>query len=137
VPERAHLHSAGEARELLDALREFCTWAERVHDVPLAEAFEKHVARVRDSLPRIVEANRACEPDAGGEQGALFEWLGGGDGRGLVRDRAGQEHEVRVVAALAAQLRAGDRLRAQRDDGELHVYCCYPAESAALERELA
>jgi hypothetical protein len=137
LPENGGLATAEEATEALAALREFCVWCERVHDVPLATLFEQHAVAVADALPRLTEANRWRAREVN-ERGELFEWLGSTGERSRVRDRGGREFDVRLTAEISEHLQPGDRLRAQRrGDDSLAVFCCYPAQSAKLASELA
>ena len=128
------LESAEQAHATLGALAEFCAWCEAAQDVPLATALAPHRATLDEALPRLVEANH-WRASGRADEGELFEWLGGAT-RTLVRDRGGVEREARVPAELAARLRLGDRLRASlAADGELRVFCCYPAVSAELQSD--
>jgi hypothetical protein len=137
VHEHQALDSAQEARNLLHALTSFCTWVQESHEHPLLDQFGSTLERLHESLPRIVELNRAL-PDNGGSaedpRGKLFEVCT--DARGQLdhlRDRDGETHQVQIEPALATRLRHGDRIHGWLDlQGNLTIRRCYPPEAAGL-----
>lgn len=132
LPERSDLTADG-VRALLEALAEFCRWAQEAHELPL-QAFTQTLVGLRESLPRVVELNRALPAPPEGAVGELFEVTGDSAGRyaGLV-DRSGTSHAARVDQGLATRLRPGDRLRGEISaTGELSLFRCYPPEAGGL-----
>ncbi|MCP3920256.1 MAG: hypothetical protein GY711_32420 [bacterium] len=131
--ERQVLESGSESLALLDALDAFCRWTTEAHEMPLEEDFGPTLARLRESLPRIVRANRELARPGEGDAGELFELRAGAGEPTVLVDRAGDAHAVEGGADLAEFLVAGDRLRGRVGaDGSVSVFRCYPPESAAL-----
>jgi hypothetical protein len=136
LPERGALHSADDARRMLEVLRAFCEWSENVHDVPLLQAFRAVLHGVDASLGRIALANRVRAEERDLQRGEMFEVTGVGRGQADVRDARGHVSHVQLDPRMAEHLIAGDRLRAtQPEPGSLAVHCCYPAEVARLEAQ--
>lgn len=133
LPERRLLKSADDARRMLAALRAFCAWSQENQDVALLDAYEREVATLERSLPRLVEAQRWCRPD-NGQASQVFEVTSTEGAFPSVRDARGDELTVEIEPRLADVLQPGDRLRARRNGARLDVFCCYPPESAALTR---
>ncbi|HIF40055.1 MAG TPA: hypothetical protein EYQ74_03005 [Planctomycetes bacterium] len=137
IHEQEALASAQEARDLLDSLENFTTWVQAAHEHPLQDQFGSTLKGLRESLPRIVELNRAL-PDGTGlvddSRAMLFEVCVDAHGQfDHLRDRDGQDHQARLEAGLSARLRAGDRVHGCLEpDGEFTIRRCYPAESAGL-----
>jgi len=132
LPERGELRGAADARQALEALREFCRWSEASQDVPLYAAYRAALEPLERSLPRIAEANlHRASARAKGEMYVLGESVARG---ARVVDPGGNAHEVRIAPAILRHLEPGDRIRgALEPDGELRVLGCYPPESAALD----
>lgn len=134
LPEWGALSTAQEAREMLASLQAFCSWTEERHEHLLGAAFEERIAPLAESLPRVIEANRArtaADPTAGD----VFEYVSGEGRSAQIQISVGGPRSVRVPEALTAHLQPGDRVRGACDaEGELSVYCCYPAECAELTR---
>jgi len=136
LPERGGLSSGGDAAQILSSLRAFCEWTERHHEHPLAAVFEESIAPLENSLPRVIEANRASTP-AAPDQGELFEFVSAAGDRATLLDPRGREQEHLLPAGVCEHLRSGDRLRGLRAEGErLTLFCCYPAECAVLGKSL-
>jgi hypothetical protein len=135
IPEFGGLREPEEARSLLDALKAFCAWCEEQQDLPIAAEFAALSAGLESSLPRVIVANRACEPGADLTTGRVFEVATAAAGRLSVRDAQGDVHEVAADGRLTPHLRPGDRMRAElrADPKTLRVLCCYPPESARLQ----
>lgn len=122
-----------EARDLVDALATFCEWAESAHEVPLATGFAEPLHGLRESLPRIVDANARLRTAPAAPTGRLFELVTLEGNSARLRDLDGHELRARLAHELAARLQPGDRLRAsEADDGALDVLRCYPPEAAGL-----
>jgi hypothetical protein len=133
LPESGELAGGDDARSLLAALASFLRWVDETQDLRLYEAFHETLSALSSSLPRAIEANRRRTRSADPSQGELYEIATLQEGRARVRDRAGNEVDVKIEPDLAEWLRAGDRVRANRmDDGRLAVYCCYPPEARGL-----
>jgi hypothetical protein len=134
VPEFGELRKPGEALALLEALKAFCAWCEDQQDLTIAAEFGAIAEGLETSLPRVVQANRWCEPGQDLSAGKVHEVTGVQPGGVSVSDSHGEEHEHIVDARLTADLRPGDRLRAElRADGKLRVLCCYPPQCARLQ----
>lgn len=133
LPERKLLKTPDEARRMLAALRAFCAWSQENQDVALLDAYERDVATLERSLPRLVEAQRWCRSD-NGQASQVFEVTSLEGAFPSVRDARGDEFPVELEPRLADALQPGDRLRARRNGARLDVFCCYPPESAALTR---
>jgi hypothetical protein len=82
----------------------------------------------------VIEANaRRAGASSDPERGALYQLLTLESGAARVRDRRGDELEVRLERGLAELLAPGDWLRMSVDDSGLaQVHCCYPPQVAAL-----
>ena len=137
IHEREALRTSQEARELLISLRSFMVWVQTAHEHPLKDQFDSTLERLQESLPRIVELNRALPSAvaaADDPRGMLFEVCVNAKGHfDHLRDRDGQAHKVQMESSLGARLRAGDRLHGWLDsDGELTIRRCYPPEAAGL-----
>jgi hypothetical protein len=134
LPENDELPNADAARRLLAGLQSFCRWAEETQALPLHTACASTLHRLRESLPRLVEANRRRTRRAAPGEGELFECSSvGSDAHVTLRDRGDLEHEARVDVHLLEWIRPGDYLRGRLlADGQVAVYCCYPAEMQPL-----
>ncbi len=137
IHEKQALNSSQEARELLDSLRHFIGWVQAAHEHPLQDQFESTLERLLESLPRIVELNRALPEgfeSADDPRCMLFEVCVNSQGQfDHLRDRDGQTHQVQLEASLGARLRVGDRIHGWLDlEGNLTIRRCYPPESAGL-----
>jgi len=132
--EHDELSSAREARELVEALEAFCTWAEDAQGVPLRTSFGETLTRLSAALPRMARANRfrvRLEPSGPGD---LFE-LTHVDLPGAARATGadGEARRLTLDAQVLAHLAPGDRVRGEVDlHGQLVVYCCYPPQVAEL-----
>jgi hypothetical protein len=127
--------TAEDARRLLEALERFCAWAEETQEVPLRATFAPVLERVRDSLPRLAEANRFAAPGPATEG---LEWLDviaiEGDGSLRVAVRPGEEAMLHADPAIVARLSSGDVVRGRRvAGGGLEIHGCFPAEIRQLE----
>jgi hypothetical protein len=134
LPERGALSSAAEARAVLSALQRFCDWTQETQDIALGDAYREHIAGLELLLPRVIEANaRRAGASSDPERGALYQLLTLEVGAARVRDRRGDELDVRLERGLAELLAPGDWLRMSVDDSGLaQVHCCYPPQVAAL-----
>lgn len=132
LPERRLLREAADATRMLAALREFCSWSQESQGVPLLDAYEKDVAPMERSLPRLVEANRLCRAGSSGASSEMFEVLAMLPSGARVRERGGDEREVAIDPRIARSLEPGDRLRGRRTSSGFELYCCYPAQSALV-----
>jgi hypothetical protein len=132
LPERGELRGAAEARQVLEALREFCRWCEESQDVPLYSAYRSSLEPLERTLPRIAEANlHRARATAKGEMYVLSEVAPEG---ARVVDAGGREHQVRIAAQILRHLEPGDRLRGElASGGALKILCSYPPESAVLD----
>ena len=133
LPERKLLKTPDEARRMLAALRAFCAWSQENQDVALLDAYDREVATLERSLPRLVEAQRWCRAD-NGQASQVYEVTSLEGAHPSVRDTRGDEFQVELEPRLADALQPGDRLRARRSGARLDVFCCYPPESGALVR---
>ncbi|MDA1266122.1 MAG: hypothetical protein O2816_13660, partial [Planctomycetota bacterium] len=133
IPERGDLEP-DRVRVLVSGLQAFCRWTQEAHQMPLATEFGETLARLRESLPRVMRLNHLLEAPQGEETGDLYEVLGDAQGRyDRLMDRNGGIHTALPEAGLAAALRPGDRLRGTISlEGQLTVFRCYPPESAGL-----
>ncbi|MDP6741180.1 MAG: hypothetical protein QF404_14320 [Planctomycetota bacterium] len=137
IHEKEALNSAQDARELLDSLRHFIGWVQAAHEHPLQDQFDSTLERLLESLPRIVELNRALpvvSESADDPRCTLFEVCVDPQGQfDHLRDRDGQAYQVQLEAGLGVRLRAGDRVHGWLDlEGNLTIRRCYPPESAGL-----
>lgn len=129
------LESGAQARDLVEALRAFCGWAEEAHELPLLRDFESTLDGLEQSLPRVVEANRSLGRAARdpGDTGELLTFLGEHGGLASVRDGSGLEHRVRVRGPWLDHVEQGDPMRGRvQIDDSLSVFCCYPPEATQL-----
>ena len=134
LPEWGELGGADDAHSVLAALRAFSGWCEERQEVPLREVYERELAPLESSLPRIAEANLARRPSEEASAGEVFLVREAGAAELRVQDSTGAELTVAADPALAVHLRPGDHLRASAgEDGALTVHCCYPPECAALK----
>ena len=135
--EREALSTGQEARELLSSLGHFIAWVQTAHEHPLKDQFESTLERLQESLPRIVELNRAL-PNAAGTaddpRANLYEVCVDASGQfEHLLDSNGQSHQAQLQSDLSARLRAGDRIHGWLAlDGELTIRRCYPPEAAGL-----
>jgi len=114
---------AAELGAVLDALGEFCAWAEERHELPLAREFGTPLRALRQSVPRLAAARGALARATGGQ---LFVVAGIRGERVELRGPDGASLEVPLAARLREHLRAGDWLRLV---GEPRVVAAvYPAE---------
>lgn len=114
---------AAELGAVLDALAEFCAWAEERHELPLAREFGTPLRALRQSVPRLAAARGSLARAAGGELLAVAAVRGE---RVELRDSAGAFLDLSLPAELRAHLRVGDWLRVT---GERRVVAAvYPAE---------
>ena len=134
LPEWGQLTGAEDARAVLHALRAFCAWAQERQELPLLELYERELASLEETLPRIAEANLARVPVDDAAAGEVLLVLAGAPDLRL-QDGAGAELAPELPAQLAANLQPGDHLRVSRAaDGGLCVHCCYPPECAGLKQ---
>ena len=134
LPELGGLRDADEARALLAALESFCAWCDEQQEVPLSREFAQGAASLASSLPRVVQANRLCEPGADLSAGQVFEVAEVAPGSLSLTDARGNLRAARVDPRVSEQLEPGDRLRAElAADGALRLFCCYPPESGRIE----
>ncbi len=128
--EHGGLESGDDARRALEALGDFCRWAEEQHQVPLWTGFAPTLERLMDSLPRLVEANRHLERAAPGTRADLARILETrADAASVQVPSEPTTREVELPAQAVGQLRSGDWLRL-RSEGT--VVGAYPAESAPV-----
>jgi hypothetical protein len=134
LPENDELPNADAARRLLGGLQSFCRWAEETQALPLHTACASTLHRLRESLPRLVEANRRRTRRGAPGEGQLFECTSvRSDAHVTLRDRGDLEHDARIDVHLLEWIRPGDYLRGRLlADGQIAVYCCYPAEMQQL-----
>ncbi len=133
IHERETLRGREEAVALVDALDSFCAWTATEHEMPLAEEFQPTLTTLRESLPRLVMANRELSVDAAGDSGELFELRSTPDEPATLIDRDGETHMLAADSDLPRWLIDGDRVRGRvAADGTIRVFRCYPPESAAL-----
>jgi len=137
IHEERLLREPEEARALLRALRAFCEWAQREHEVPLLDQFGSTLGELEHSLPRVAAANgalgRAAQDTA--DTGELLTFVAKDGELVRVRDGGGLEHQVSTSGSWAEHLRAGDPLRGRvQMDDSLSVFCLYPPEAAQLAR---
>jgi hypothetical protein len=135
--EREALSTGQEARELLSSLRHFMAWVQTAHEHPLKDQFESTLERLQESLPRIVELNRAlpnAAETADDPRASLYEVCVDASGQfEHLLDRDGQSHQAQLESDLGARLRAGDKIHGWLDlHGELTIRRCYPPEAAGL-----
>jgi hypothetical protein len=99
---------AESAARLVDALERFCAWAQETQEVPLQKTFGPVAASLRDSLPRLAEANRKCVRD--GESEGL-EWIDvvGVEGARSLRVRGTATENLVLAADPAGRLGAPAR----------------------------
>ena len=123
--ERGLVRTAGEAQQLVAALRKFCRWAREVHEVDLGAEGEALLKRLESELPRVAEANaRRTRQAEGGDYAELLHLEA--DGRADVH-LEGATRNVRIDMTLVPWLKPGDRLRSRIDDeGRLAVYAVFP-----------
>lgn len=132
--EAGALRDPEEAEILLEGLGRFCRWAEENHDVPLQREFAPVLEGLRESLPRLALANRACST---GASPSGSEWLElverQGKGEALLTDLAGRQLKAEVSSSVLEHLHPGDWVRGRRAAGSgLLVEACYPAELRAV-----
>ena len=121
--ERGKLTSAEDARQALEALDQFCRWAEQEHSVELWTLFSDSFAELSESLPRLVAARRLLEEHAASSRVLLYQIE-----TNLRAKRV--EHADKsfdVDEQLREHLRPGDLVRALRNGDALTVVGCYPA----------
>lgn len=123
--ERGIARTAGEAQQLVAALRKFCRWAREVHEVDMGAEGEALLKRLESELPRVAEANaRRTRQAEGGDYAELLHLEA--DGRADVH-LEGATRNVRIDMTLVPWLKPGDRLRSRIDDeGRLAVYAVHP-----------
>ena len=135
LPEQRALESGAAASTLLEALEAFCGWCEESHGVELRRDFSETLTKLRGSLPRIVEANRALGRAAldPSDSGELYRIQRCSESCVLLKTLEGEEREVVLPVHLRPWLQAGDALRGRvQIDDSLSVFCCYPPESRGL-----
>lgn len=118
--------SAVELEGVLDALAEFCIWAEEVHDLPLRREFE---ATLRELRPSIVRLAGVRERDGAVRPGDL--------GRVVRADSEVVEvevHDSQVCRprsdAAVSRVRPGDLVRL--DASRARILAAYPPELAEV-----
>lgn len=129
--ERGELRDPQQAADLVEGLSRFCRWAEENHDVRLRAAFESVLVALRDSLPRLALANRACRPDSEAKGQDWFEFVRSGDGGAaeVVELHRREPVTVSMDAGVLAHLCPGDLIRGhRRNGGDLALAACHPAE---------
>lgn len=132
LAERRVLRTPAEARAMLSALREFCSWAQETQGVALLDAYVESLVPLEESLPRLVEANRWCAPDSNSGS-EMFDVSSCAGSCVALRDHSGSEFEIELDPRMVAALRSGDRVRAaRRSSGACEVYRCYPEQSARI-----
>lgn len=119
----------GDPAELLgalEAIEAFCTWCEAAQHLDLRAGLEMALPELRESLPRLARANRACVADAGDATDVYrIRELEGG--RATLEDAEAGSLEVELDRALAGELRPGDLLRGTLlEDGTLAVHSAHP-----------
>ena len=134
LPESRELRDAAATRDLLDALERFCAWAQENHEVRLEEQFGPMLRSLRQSLPRLAEANRRS---AGGPVDATDRWFEllaiAPDGSAEVLEE-GEKRRVAIDPGIAEHLRPGDVLRGKlQGRGALRLSAGYPSEVRRLE----
>ncbi|HEX6882557.1 MAG TPA: hypothetical protein VF530_04195 [Planctomycetota bacterium] len=112
-----------ELGAVLDALAEFCAWAEERHELPLAREFGTPLAALRQSVPRLAAARAGLSRAAGGELFAVVALRGE---RVELRSLEGAPLALPVPAELRAHLRVGDWLRLAGEGRG--IAAVYPAE---------
>ncbi|MFT4539536.1 MAG: hypothetical protein ACI835_001983 [Planctomycetota bacterium] len=135
IPEHRKLADAKSTSDLMDALAAFCAWCEDSHCVMLRSDFSQTLESLRESLPRIVEANHALGRAAldPNDTGELYWVKTIQDGKASMTGPDGQEHQILLPLHLHAWLRDGDGLRGRiQIDDSLSVFCCYPPEARGL-----
>ncbi len=136
LPASRELVDARAVHDLLDGLERFCAWAQANHDVPLADQLAPVLASLRESLPRLVEANRLCsEPPAQGTDAWFDVVTPPRRGGARLRDRtSGATDDLTLDPVLDEFLRPGDILRGRRSGrGKLTVSGCFPGAIRSLE----
>jgi hypothetical protein len=119
----------------LDAVERFCLWARDNHDVGVWNDFAGTLASLRESLPRLVTANRNLAADDGGrargpERVHVYEVRSAG--ATTVLTRGSEDSEVALDPDVYEHLQGGDLVRATRRDGALRLLGCYPPESRPI-----
>lgn len=133
IPEFGQLNGPEEALTLLRALRSFCAWCEEQQDLPIAAEYDKLSEGLDAALPRVMLANRLCEPGKDLSLGKVVEVAAVEPSCLAVADGQGDARSAATDARLVPHLRRGDRLRAELSaDGRLRVLCCYPPQSARV-----
>jgi hypothetical protein len=132
--EWGELEDPAAVERLLTALREFLSWVAVNHQLELEGVLDAELAGIESEAPRVWRANRMRAPSPEPTSGRLL--LVRECGASMARLEHGQESwEAQLDPRLLAELRAGDRVRAEQDAESLwRVYCVYPAQCAALER---
>jgi hypothetical protein len=129
--ERGDLRDPEQAANLVEGLSRFCRWAEENHDVHLRAAFEPVLVGLRDSLPRLALANRACRPDSESKGQDWFEFVrpSAGGAAEVLDLHGGGPVTVGMDAGVLTHLCPGDLIRGRRETGgELALAACHPPE---------
>ena len=139
VCEEGALEDGAQARALVDAMLDFASWSQEAQGVELVDAeLAPALQGLRESLPRIVGANRELRATAAPED-ELFEFLGPGpEGGARVRDGGQLEREVAADPGVFGQLLPGDLFRGHtQDGGSFRIGRCYPPEARLLREASA
>lgn len=134
VPEGGAVHTEREARALVAAMEAFASWSSTAHGVELVDAdLAPALAALRESLPRVVQANRSLR-EAAAPEDELFEFLGVGEaGAARVRDAGDLEREVDADPEVFGRLLPGDLFRGHTlESGRFRIGRCYPPEARLL-----
>jgi hypothetical protein len=128
--EHGELVEAEDALVALDAVERFCRWAQENHEVRVFDAVKDTLGSQRESLPRLVVANRQLASAEVATRVLVFEVTSPGPTTALRRES--EQVDVELDAEVHQHLRSGDLVRATRDQGALRVLGCYPPESRAV-----
>ncbi|MFN0245096.1 MAG: hypothetical protein ACKVWV_19610 [Planctomycetota bacterium] len=128
LPEAGALPTEAAARDAIETLHAFCTWADQAQGATLAAPTHSALDRLRVNLPRVTSVNvrlSTADTDPIGQLYTCTEIVA--DTTCTLRDLVGALHSARLPACVAPNLCAGDRVRGElRADGELRVLRCYP-----------
>jgi hypothetical protein len=134
VPEGGAVRTDEEARALVGAMEDFARWSSSAQGVELVDdELAPALEALRESLPRVVRANRTLREGAAPED-ELFEYLGpGASGLARVRDAGELEREVDADPGVCAELLPGDLFRGHTlESGRFRIGRCYPPQARLL-----
>jgi hypothetical protein len=131
--DEGELVSPAQAAEILEALGEFCRWAEERHGHPLWTGVAPVHPALSASVPRLLEL-RALLPDAPAAGTSARRVLRIEEGSAWLELPGGGEKRLALPRAQLERLRPGDFVRLSGpDEGELAS--AYPAEIEGLLRQ--